>query len=116
MSIKKACENAQKGLIVTQCFDVELDIAPFNQWLNVLSEFGGDVAPIYLDVSVPELKKRVTNESRLGTNKVQCPLMLDEVINKYKFGPIPHPDTFIIKSENLTVSETTQQIKHAICW
>lgn len=114
MSIRKACENGQKGLIVTQCFDQLLDVESLNLWLEVIAEFKGEVIPVYLDVPVTELKKRVLDESRQGTNKLQCPVKLVEALKANLFGPIVSPVSHIIQSANLTVIETTKKIQSAL--
>jgi shikimate kinase len=112
--VTKTCENQIKGVILTLCYDVEQYVESVQNWINRVELSGGSVLPIYLDVAVEVLHKRVTEDSRLGTRKLASTEQLDAVLRDAIFGPIAHVRTVIVNTSALTEDESIDAISAAI--
>ncbi len=114
LCIEKACENNIEGLIVTICYETNLDQSVIRRWVKIVESHGGETIPIYLKASVDALKNRVSNESRIGSNKLQTISSLKSVLSKSSFGAIEEPSSLIIDTElnsaGESVSEITQKL------
>lgn len=110
LAIEKACQNKLKGLIVTLCFDEVLDIEVVEQWESIVSRYDGETLPVYLKVSAEVLAERVTEGSRIGTNKLQCPKELSKVLSENKFGAIPNKNTISIDTNALCSKQSARLI------
>lgn len=108
--IEKACQNKMEGLIVTFCFDSATDMIVVEQWESIVSQYGGKILPIYLNVSAEVLAQRVEEPSRIGTNKVQCRNELNTVISENEFGAIPRRNTISVDTSNLCVENSIRRI------
>jgi len=108
--IEKACENKMKGLIVTFCFDSATDMIVVEQWESLVSQYGGKILPVYLNVSAEILAQRVEEPSRIGTKKIQCRKELNTVISENEFGAIPNRNTFSVDTSSLCVENSINRI------
>lgn len=109
-AIEKACQNKMAGLIVTFCFDLATDMMVVKQWESIVTQYGGNILPIYLNVSADVLAQRVEQCSRIGTKKVQCRHELRSVISENKFEAIPHSNTFSVDTSDLCVDKSISRI------
>lgn len=110
LSIEKACENSLDGLIVTICYDTNLDKKVIRRWVKIVESHAGTVIPIYLKASESVLKSRVSNKSRIGSKKLQTTESLDSTLNKYNFGAIVEPNSFVVDTENQSAGDTVREI------
>jgi len=110
MTIEKACQNKVEGLIVTFCYDVLSDGQVIEEWEAIVSKYDGELIPIYLKVAGDVLAERVTEASRVGTKKIQCPDELERVNATYEFGAIKHGNTFSVDTSVLSVNSSITQI------
>ena len=110
LCIEKACINKIEGLIVTVCYDKYLDKKTVERWVKLLESHDGLIIPIYLKTSISELKKRVSNESRMGTKKLQTISSLESTLKEYHFGAIESPKSLVIDTELKRVSESVREI------
>jgi len=110
LCIEKACVNSIEGLIVTVCYDKYLDKKTIKHWIKIIESNDGIVMPIYLKASINVLNNRVSNESRVGTKKLQTASSLESTLNKYNFGPIEEPNSLIIDTELKSASESVSEI------
>jgi shikimate kinase len=108
--IEKACQNKMEGLIVTFCFESATDIIVVEQWKSIVSQYGGKILPIYLNVSAEVLAQRVEESSRIGTKKLQCRNKLNTVLSENKFGAIPNMNTIAVDTSNLCVENSVSRI------
>jgi tRNA uridine 5-carbamoylmethylation protein Kti12 len=110
LAIEKACINKMKGLIVTFCFESTTDMKVVEQWETIVSNYGGKILPIYLNVSSDILAERVTNTSRVGTKKIQCPYELNIVLSENEFGAISNKNTISIDTSLLSIDKSVSLI------
>ena len=108
--IQKACENQQKGLILTLCYDTKMDPPLIQHWQNIVQQYQGKLVPIYLDVPEAELQKRVVADSRKGGNKLQCQQQLQQVLNTYSYGPTQQPKAHIFATGDLSTEQSVALI------
>jgi len=108
--IEKACQNNVQGLIVTFCFETGVDMAVVKQWESIISQYGGQILPIYLNVSPEVLAQRVELPSRFGTKKLQCRHKLKTVLSASEFGVIPNSNTISIDTSDLCVESSISRI------
>ena len=104
--LKKACENAIPGLIMTLCYDQYKDKENIRHWVEMVKSYHGFVTPIFLHVALDELKKRVEHTSRVGTQKIQRAEELEAVIEQYDLGPIEEPPAYPVSYTHLTLPTT----------
>ena len=109
-AIEKACQNKMAGLIITFCFDLNSDLNVVKKWESIISDYGGSMLPIYLDVSAEVLAQRVENPSRNGTKKVQCPDLLHTLLAENQFVAIPNENTISINTNALCEENATRRI------
>lgn len=110
LCIEKACENNIEGLIVTICYEKNLDKSVISRWVKIVESRGGETIPIYLKASIGALKSRVLNESRVGSNKLQTIASLESVLNSNSFGAIEEPSSIVIDTELSNVGESVSEI------
>jgi shikimate kinase len=110
LAIEKACKNKMEGLIVTFCFDVAIDMKIVEYWESIVSNYGGKILPIYINVSAEVLAERVVNTSRIGTKKLQCPSELNMILSKNEFGAIPNKNTITVDTNFLCVEKSVRVI------
>lgn len=114
LAIEKACQNKMDGLIVTFCFDESTDMEVVEHWDSIVSTYGGQILPIYLNASDEVLAERVREVSRVGTKKLQCPTELKEVLSENNFGAIPNNNTIEIDTNFLCAEQTVSLILERI--
>ena len=95
---------------MTLCFDEALDTDVVEKWESIVSRYGGEILPVYLEVSAEVLAGRVTEGSRIGTNKLQCPKELNKVLSENKFGAIPNKNTISIDTNYLCAKQSARLI------
>jgi len=95
---------------VTFCFDSATDMIVVEQWESIVSQYGGKILPIYLNVSAEVLAQRVEEPSRIGTKIIQCRNELNTVISENEFGPIPSRNTLSMDTSILSVENSIRRI------
>jgi ribose 1,5-bisphosphokinase PhnN len=99
-----------EGLIVTFCFDSSTDMPVVEEWASIVSQYGGNILPIYLNVSPKVLSQRVQETSRIGTKKIQCRNELKTVLSENDFGAIPNSNTISVATSHLCVENSVRRI------
>lgn len=110
LAIEKACQNKIEGLIVTFCFDEAIDMDIVDHWESIVSSYGGEMLPIYLNVSAAVLSDRVKGNSRIGSKKLQCPIELDKVLFENDFGAISNKNTISVNTDLLCAEQSARLI------
>jgi len=108
-------ENNVKGIVFTFCY-----VHPYsNYFIDGLMEFLNKLKIeanfIRLSCEYEEHVKRVTNEGRCNTNKIQSKEYLDDYLERFNFSiDIPNVKTLHIDNTAMTIRESAIEIMNNI--
>ena len=99
------------SLICTFCYAKDVDDPHVDKLLSLVKTNGGEVCFVLLVCDKKELAKRVKSKSRRKFGKINNPVKLNELLDKYElFTPVPQQASLCLDTTNLSPHETAQQI------
>lgn len=109
-------DSEVEGIVFTFCYVYPASNYFIEGLFELLSEYGAESHFIRISCGLEEHIRRVTNEGRKNTNKIQSKEYLEDYLNRFNFSvDIEGVETFELNSTRLSIVESAIKIENKIC-
>jgi len=110
----RAAAAAQSTVVYTSCYDHPADLPLFEELERVVRQGGGVVRPVYLQCSIAELERRVTEPSRVQMGKVRTVVGLHAQLRRWNCVGVPRASCITIVTDSRTPAECAEEVIAAL--
>ena len=107
-------EEGEANVVFTNCYSSPHDDSTVEALEEEVTSRGGQVVPVFLDCSMEELRRRVTDPSRQEMQKLHSVEGLEEFMQKWNIVPLDRPNTIAVATEGRSAAECAHEIAERV--
>ncbi len=111
------CARAEQGggsVVFTNCYSSPHDDPTVAALEKEMQSRGAEFVPVFLECSVDELRRRVTDASRVEMRKIRTVEGLDQYMGTLNCVALDRPGTIVVATEGRTPEECAEEIADGV--
>ena len=107
-------EEGEANVVFTNCYSSPQDDSTVEALEEEVTSRGGHFLPVFLECSLEELRRRVTDPSREEMRKLRSVQGLDEFMDKWNIVALDRPNTMVVTTDGRSAAECAEEIAERV--
>jgi shikimate kinase len=103
-------EQDEANVVFTNCYSSPHDDSTVAALEDEVTSRGGQFVPVFLECSVEELRRRVTDPSREEMRKLHSVQGLEEFMRAWNLVALERPNTIVVSTDGRSADECAEEI------
>ncbi|MFG0313540.1 MAG: hypothetical protein ACF8LL_05070 [Phycisphaerales bacterium] len=109
-ALAAVAEQGEANVVFTNCYSSPHDDSTVAALEAEVTSRGGQFIPVFLECSLDELRRRVTDPSRKEMRKLHSVQGLEEFLGTWNLVPLERSNTIVVSTEGRSADECAEEI------
>lgn len=110
LALGAKASDPRATVVFTNCYSSPHDDTNVIALEEAVVDRGGDFLPVYLHCEVEELRRRVTDSSRVAMRKLHTTDGLEDFLSRWNCVPLDRPDSITVRTGGRGVEACVEEI------
>ena len=107
-------EEGGANVVFTNCYSLPHDDAIVEALEHEVTSRGGEFLPVFLECSLEELRRRVTDPARAEMRKLHTVAGLEEFMGEWNLVALERPNTIVVRTDGRSAEECAEEIAEQV--